>query len=186
MRNVKIYRLVNAGRTSPYKALAVDRDLAPSHAWARLVELNNVAADQHVFWALSEEPGEYDGVTINDRFDEVQNNLRLEETRAIRLADTLRNVQMEAVLNVLDCMGVHSTVEFPGYLHVDMPMSGWYWAVGPIQDRNPDPTNYVWTGELHDTREDIDELHVEECTIRGLARKLYCEMNAKYEGVLKK
>ena len=179
LKNVRIYRLVNAGRTSAYRALVVDRDLAPKEAWARLVEINKVEPDAHIFWSLSEELGEY-LTAFNDQLEVCQNDLKQEESLNLRLREGVRNVQMEAVLNVLDCMGIHSTVEFPGYLNVEMDKSH-YWCVGPIQDET-DPTDYIWTGELHTVEGHIvGNLKVDDPTIRGLARRLYVEMYQIFE-----
>jgi hypothetical protein len=181
LKNVRIYRLVNAARTSPYKALVVDRDLTSPHAWARLVELNNVAADQHVFWALSEEVGTYD-TPFNDQLEVCQSDLKQEETQNLRYQETLRNVTMEAVLTLLHSWGIHSTVEFPGYLNVEFKEKNLYWAVGPIQDGNPDPTDYVWTGELHTVEGHmVASLKVEAASLWELTRKLYLEMMMKVE-----
>jgi hypothetical protein len=181
IRNVRIYRLVNAARTSAYRGLVCDRDLVPKEAWARLVEINKVEVDSRIFWSLSEEIGEYD-VESNTALEVCKSDLSQEETHNIRLTETLRNVTMEAVLSLLDCWGIHSTVEFPGYLNVEFKEKNMYWAVGPIQDGDPDPTDYVWTGELHTVEGHmINSLKIQAATLRELTEKLYYEMKMKVE-----
>ena len=176
LKNIKLYRLVNASRTSAYRALVVDKDLGPATAFGRLLELNKVEGNEHMFWALSEEIGVYD-TPFNDQLEVCKSDLKAEETANLRFRETLRNVSMEAVLTLLHSWGIHSTVEFPGYLDVQFTEKNLYWAVGPIQDDNPDPTDYVWTGELHTVEGHmIASLKVEAASLWELTRKLYVEM----------
>jgi hypothetical protein len=180
LKDVRIYRLVNPVVASvPYKVLVVERDLSMPAARTQLLELNRINAEEHMFWKVTMEHGEY--LTVyNDQLEVCQSDLKAEETLNSRLSEGLRNVQMEAVLSLLDCWGIHSTVEFPGYLHIDMPKNA-YWALGPIQEET-DPTDYIWTGELH-THEGhmVGSVKVDDPTLRGLTRKLYVEIMQKFE-----
>lgn len=92
-----------------------------------------------------------------------------------------RTVEMEAVLSLLDAWDIHSTIEWPGYLHVEWPdYKDVYWAVSPNQD-DLDREEYCWTGELYHEGKMISCLSVSDVTLRGLTRRLYVEMWMKVE-----